>query len=415
MIMDDKRQTTILDKVLLYVLLLFVFLIPLYGKILVPLIFIWFILWIINGRIKSKILNLKQSPVFLIPVVFYLLHILGMSYTSNFREGLFDLEIKFSLFLFPILIVSDKDFFKKNMYSILLAFLIGNCIAALVCIGYGFFRTLKYDINYFIYTDFSLFHHTTYASMYALFSICILVFFLLKKNQILLSYKLAGMFLVVILCAYIYFLSSRTGIVAAIIVLGFLTISYFFMKRKWFLLICSLILFVALPYIVIQNHPRFIPLTRFLNTPLDSIKMNAEENIMVRYIIARQSIELIKESPLLGVGTGDVKDVLEKRYEEKNMVHALNPVLNVHNQFFETFIGLGTPGILSLLILIFYPLLMGFRTENILFITFSLIVISNFIFESMFNTQAGTIFIAFFYSLLLPTNAIGVFSKQKQL
>jgi len=400
MTMNNSTQTTILDKALLYVLLLFVFLIPLYGKILVPLIAIWIILWLINGGIKDKITNLKKSFLFLLPAFFYLLHVIGMSYTSNVSEGLFDLEIKFSLLLFPILIVSDYQFFKKNMNSILLSFTIGNSIAALICIGFGFFRTIKYDINYFIYTDFSLFHHTTYASMYALFSIILLIFFLFNNKLISISYKLAMIFMIVILCAYIYFLSSRTGIIAAIIVLGFLIVGYFSVKRKWILLLSCLILFMALPYFVIQNHPRFIPLIRFLNTPLDSIKMNAEENIIVRYIIARQSVELIKQSPLLGTGTGDVKETLEKRYKEKNIIHALNPVLNIHNQFLETFIGLGVSGILSLLLLVFYPLIIGLKTKNVLLITFLLIIISNFMFESMLNTQAGTIFFAFFYPLL---------------
>ena len=132
--MNDAKQTTILDKTLLYVLLLFIFLIPLYGKILPLLIVILVILWLINGSIKDKISNLKKSPVFFLPVFFYMLHILGMSYTSNFSEGLFDLEVKFSLLLLPVLIVSDKKFFEKYRNNILLAFLIGNCIALFVCI-----------------------------------------------------------------------------------------------------------------------------------------------------------------------------------------------------------------------------------------------------------------------------------------
>lgn len=403
--MAEVKQMTILDKSLSFIIILIAFLIPLSGKILVPLITIWIIIWLIRGNIKNKISNIKWSSVFLLPVFFYLLHIIGMSYTSNFSEGLFDLEVKFSLLLFPVLIVSDKEFFQKYRNNILSAFLIGNCMAALVCIGYGFFRTMKYDINYLLYTDFSLFHHTTYASMYALFSIIILIYFLFNKKPIPASYKLAAVFPIAILCAYIYFLSSRAGILTAIIVLAFLTIIYCLMKQKWILLISGLVIFVALPYIIIQNHPRFTPVVDFINTPLDSLKVDAPENITVRYIIACQTMELIKQNALLGTGTGDVKDELKKFYEQKKIVHALNPTLNTHNQFLETFIGLGILGILFLLLLVFYPLIVGFRTENILLITFSLIIISNFMFESMLNTQAGIIFFAFFYSLLSSIKA----------
>src|SRR3990172_6907694 len=119
MTMNEPKQTTIVNKALLYALLLFVFLIPLYGKILPPLILIILILWFINGSIKNKICNLKKSfVVVFLQVFFYLLHIIGMLYTDNVSEGLFDLEVKFSLFLFPIMIFSDKEFFKRNHHLI---------------------------------------------------------------------------------------------------------------------------------------------------------------------------------------------------------------------------------------------------------------------------------------------------------
>ncbi|HEB42011.1 MAG TPA: O-antigen ligase domain-containing protein [Candidatus Dependentiae bacterium] len=385
---------------------------PLYGKIIPPLIAIWVILWLINGSVKDKIINLRKSPVFFILVFFYLLHIIGMSYTENFSVGLFDLEVKFSILLLPILVFSNKDFFDKYRNVILSAFLSGNVIAALISIGVGYSRTLKYNINYLHYQEFSLFHHPSYSSMYALFSICIVIFFLFNKNQnnnlpsifrlsFPVYYKLRAISLFVILCAFIYFLSSRTGIIAAILVIGFLIVYYIFKKKKWLFFLPLLIVFIPLSYLIIKNNPRFTPVIAFINTPLDSIKMDATENTMVRYNIACQSIELIKQNFFLGAGTGDVKESLKKRYQEKNIIKALHPLINAHNQFLETFIGLGIAGILSLLSMIFYPLYNGMKNGNVLLVAFSLTIIVNFMFESMLNTQAGIVFFAFFHSLLM--------------
>ncbi len=402
------------DKVLLSIILLIVFLLPLNNGIIPPLIIVWVLVWLFLGNFKEKINNLKKSGIFFLLAVFYLLHVLGMIYTSNFPEGLFDLEVKFSLLLFPVLIFSHKEFFEKNKNSILSVFLFGNITAALICFGYGFYRTLKYDINYFTYRDFSLFHHTSYASMYALFSIGIILFFLLNKKKIL--DKLIAIFLLVILCAFIFILGSRAGIIAAIIVPGFITMYYLWINKKWFFLLTCLIIFIALPFFILHNHPRFIPVVEFINTPRDSIKMTSPENIMVRYNIALQSMELIKQNFFSGTGTGDVKDALMELYRQKNITFALDTKLNSHNQFLETFIGLGIPGILSLALLIFYPLYSGFKTntdyQSGLLIAFSLIIITNFMFESMLNTQAGTVFFAFFYCLLCSVRAAGSVYKR---
>lgn len=165
---------------------------------------------------------------------------------------------------------------------------------------------------------------------------------------------------------------------------------------------------IILSAFLIKNQPRFINVVNFINTPVDSIPMSAEENTAVRYLVVLQSMEIIKQNLFFGAGTGDVKDELMEKYKEKNIIHAIGPpVLNAHNQFLETLIGLGIPGIFSLFILIFYSIYNGIWKRQILLFAFMLIIIFNFMSESMLNTQAGVLFFAFFNTLLLNFPSAG--------
>jgi O-antigen ligase len=86
-------------------------------------------------------------------------------------------------------------------------------------------------------------------------------------------------------------------------------------------------------------------------------------------------------------------------YTDKNIVYALNPLINVHNQFIETYLGLGLFGLSCLIIMLFSLLYYGIRNKYLLPIMFAVIIFFNFNFESMLNTQAGVFFFAFFFCL----------------
>lgn len=394
--MQKLLNKSLHDKAILSVVVLISFFLPLSKKIIPPLIVVWVLLWILRGNFKEKFYNIKSSLVFWGLMIFYLLHIAGLLNSSDTSEGLFDLQIKFSFLLLPIIIFLEKDFFRNNMKFILSAFVLGNILAGILCFTNAYFLTEKTNENYFVYSYFSIFHHSSYASMYSILSACILLFFIETPTT---GKKIMSIVGITFLFVFIYFIGSRAGIITAGALSAFLILRYLYKKKKWLLLACSLLLFFSVPF-AFKNHPRFIPVINFINNGTDTMGTASTENVTLRYLIIKESVNIISDNFFFGVGTGDVKASLLEKYKEKNMIMPLNEKLNTHNQFLETFIGLGILGAISLLLLIFYSLIDGFRTENILLVCFLLIIISNFMFEAMLNTQAGTIFFAFFYSLL---------------
>jgi O-antigen ligase len=120
-----------------------------------------------------------------------------------------------------------------------------------------------------------------------------------------------------------------------------------------------------------------------------------------RMEVWKASLEVIRDHPVLGTGTGDVKDELIGKYSRDGMEGAFSQKLNAHNQYLQTFAALGIGGFLVLAAMILLPFLDAIRKRDLLYLMFLLVFGLNIAVESMLETQAGVVFYAFFNSFLL--------------
>lgn len=115
----------------------------------------------------------------------------------------------------------------------------------------------------------------------------------------------------------------------------------------------------------------------------------------------KTSLQIIRENPWFGTGTGDVQIAFDQQYEiNQSELHRENR-LRAHNQFLTFAIALGIPAMILLVIAIVIPLYIErkhkwFLAQVILFA--ALISMMN---EDTLETQAGVSFFAYFYSLLV--------------
>ena len=122
-----------------------------------------------------------------------------------------------------------------------------------------------------------------------------------------------------------------------------------------------------------------------------------------RIVVWKTSVELIKENPVFGVGTGDVKDVLISRYKKNKITYAYIYKLNAHCQYLQTFVATGAVGFLILILCLFVPAIIAIKNRNIIYLLFLIIFSFNMLVESMLEVQAGVVFYAFFNSLFFYT------------
>ena len=112
------------------------------------------------------------------------------------------------------------------------------------------------------------------------------------------------------------------------------------------------------------------------------------------------AFKIIQKNPIIGVGTGDIKDAFQEQYKKDNSLLEEQYRRRSHNQYI-TFCA--TFGLIGLLIFIFFLLapLLFLRNYRSAYWCFWLIAALSFLTEDTLETQAGVTFFAFFNSLFL--------------
>jgi O-antigen ligase len=137
--------------------------------------------------------------------------------------------------------------------------------------------------------------------------------------------------------------------------------------------------------------------------------LNPAESNLARFLIWSSAMPVIKEHLLFGVGTGDVSDALALSAESKG-IYAFKKY-NTHDQFIETQMGLGLPGLFLLLFLTFGALIYALAKKDLLLAVLALLFILNFFVESMLIGNYIPLFFSLFLYLFIKVNTEEEHSK----
>ena len=388
--------------------MLLAFGIPVFPKAL-PFIIISIVLtWLLEGNFEQKVSNIfaetKRAKALMFMVI-YILYILGMVYSNNFAYGYFDLEVKMSLIIFPVLMATfPKPLLEKEVAQrVLWAFVYGMIVSMLFCYGQAIYNyVISGNPLTFYYARLSPLIHPSYLAMYAGFAFTIVLSFILE-GVIKGVRRFLAYFLLSILVIFIVMLSSKAGVISIIMLVVLFAIYMTLMRKKVFSGLLTGGLFIAVFLIFFQLLPKSAERFRQSRDTLensDTVEGEQFSSTRDRILIWWHSFEITNEHFLIGVGTGDVKDFLLSKYEEKGMEHARELSLNAHNQYLQTMIALGIIGLIILLLNFILPALESIDHRDYLYFFFLILVAFNFLFESMLETQAGVVFYAFFNTYL---------------
>src|SRR3970282_426907 len=92
-----------------FILFAFAFCLPLFPKLLPPLIILLVFFWLFAGNLKERILMFFKNKIAIFISGFYFLHLTGLFYSDNLKFGFADIEIKLSLLIFPFLFSTIKE------------------------------------------------------------------------------------------------------------------------------------------------------------------------------------------------------------------------------------------------------------------------------------------------------------------
>jgi O-antigen ligase len=381
-------------KVHYYLALIIAFCLPI-ARLTPIFIALMLLNWVVEGDFKNKFKIILKNKFALLFIAFYLIHLLGLLYTDNINSGLFDIQVKFSLLIFPIVLASrplDSDKI-KNIFFVLIA---GCVVSSVIMLSHAVYTCIAFGENNFFYQVFAILLHPSYLSMYMNVAICWILMNVLNKTFLQNKYSTAIAFsLIAFFSLIIILLSSKIGVITMILeYIGFLI--YFIISRKKYGIGISGLLTIVLSVFLVM---RFVPeisgrINRAISVVAAPTTNQADaESTAVRLLIWKASNQVISENLLAGVGTGDVVDVLMVEYEKRGMTGAMAHRLNAHNEFYQVFIALGLIGFVLLIVSLLIPLGFAFKAGNAIYIL-------NFLPESMLEGEAGVMFYAFFNSLL---------------
>ena len=394
---------------------LLAFFLPVFPKLLPTIIFIMLANWLISGIYLATLPKFFKEKWRILTVSFsslYLFYLFGMLYSTDCTYGWFDLEVKLSLLIFPVIFsTSDLTIFNSARLKLFFIFFIGGCVAgSLVFLGHTWIVNERWGVkDAFYYTHLSWYLHPSYLAMYFTFAAGILLYYLtgaFNKDSILRTIVLS--LLVLYLEAFIFLLSSKAGLIMLVITECLFIVLLIIRKTK----ISQIVLVSVFMGVIFIGFSRIFPYAFYRISKADSmlsashsIQQNPNDGTLQRMEIWKVSIGLIKHNFLFGVGTGDVKDVLMEAYRQNNLYPVFQKKLNAHNQYIQTFITLGICGFGLLTCLLLIPAYQSLRKGNFLYTLFLLTFSINIVVESMLETQAGVVFYAFFNVFLFSQNA----------
>ncbi len=390
-----------------YLLLLIAFFIPINNHIVSYLIGALVTIWILEGDYRNKIQNILSKPYTLLFAGYYIIYLIGILYSENLKFGMFDLGIKVSLLIFPILFSSlEQNFFKNLKLPLILNIYLSGCLlGSLICLAnatYQYYKDSCYTGNFY-YTNFSILFHPGYFSMYLNFAIAILAFLIIKRSTFSIQNSYKSFLLILFFSVIIVLLSSKAGLVTLIIII-ITIIGYLVIRNKKYkagIILCIIIMPIMIVLLkVFPNSLERMNNTRKLFMNKAYTNNLSEDETSGRILIWKTSLKVMKENPIFGVGTGDVKDVLLNTYKKLNIKSAYEKKLNAHNQYFQTFIATGIIGFLILWLGLLLPAMIAFKQNNIIYLLFIIIFGFNILVESMLEVQAGVVFYGFFNSRL---------------
>ena len=377
---------------------IFLLCLPLFPLVSSVCFFLLAFIWLLSGRVKETAASVTGHQVFLAFIVFYTLHVASLLYSTNYNYAFFDLGEKISFLLFPFMLKAFS-FSKKETARFRYFFIGGLIIASLACLAkafYGYYNTGKTGL--FFYTGFSGLMHPAYLTIYLNIALLFLADEFVSRNNRKIIITLISIFFILI----VTLLASRMAWMVTLI--SFIVYMYIQFSRGHLVRVEKIFFLTVLASFALFQMATLKVFNRFTGVQQD-IQSSSEvvpakvTSTSTRIYLWKNAMEVISKNPLLGVGVGDVKDELIKVYVKNNHTKAAEQKLNPHNQYLQSTVALGIPGLIVLVWIFFAAFRNSFRNRDWICFLFTGIIALNCMTESILERQAGIIIFTFLLSL----------------
>jgi len=358
------------------------------------------------GLLRPDIFNLlkqvRQHKAFWVLTGVFFVMLLGGLHSQNVAYFLERMRIKLPFLLLPLAFIGLPKLSARQLNGLFYFFLLLLSVTSIgVLINYLFeYQTSneKIRIGQAITTPIN---HIRYSLLTA---IGIWIGFRLWFNRY--SWKFSWepyliRALTVFLIVFIHVLSVRSGLLALYASCVVLLSVHILVNKKILLGVLGLAGVVLLPIIAYQFLPSFRTKVRLTKHNIDVYQRGeigdySDTQRLVSYQIA---LKAANESPVIGFGTGDVRDIIEATYTKHRP--ELPKQKLPHNQFLFVLVSVGWLGLIGFTSCFFAPLFINKGYLDWLLLSIYTIVACSFLVEATLETAIGTAFSLVFLLMVL--------------
>ncbi|MDQ3108536.1 MAG: O-antigen ligase family protein [Bacteroidota bacterium] len=375
-----------------------------FGFLMGPLAVLLFAGWLFSGDWKLKLENIKTAKFIWLWIAFFTWNLASYMWTGNEASGQFHIQVLLPVLGLPLVLASMR-FDEKTTRRILAVFIFGLFASGLFMLSRSTWYLITEDRNTFYYQDFCYrVVHPSYLAMYFCAGIMLLFHGILLQSFSPKPWKVIAITLCLFFAVIIFLLSSKVGLIAMILLFGGYII-YSIIRFKRYVVGIAALLVMCIGFVVaLKVFPkvgeRIQNMTGMFSSQQPINPAEVESN-RVRFLIWEAATAVVERHPVNGVGIGDAQDSLIGEYKSRGMTGAVEKNLNAHSQFFQTPVATGIPGLILLLLLFIAPIVYGLRRQFGFLVLTAALIFLNFLPESMLESQAGVIFMSFFYCLIL--------------
>lgn len=206
---------------------------------------------------------------------------------------------------------------------------------------------------------------------------------------------------------FIHLLAVRSALLTLYLSLILLCVFYVVRSKKYFVGLMALILLIAslvLAYYQVDSFRNKFNYTKWgIVQWLNKEKSKSSDE--GRFVSLQYGIALIKSNPWLGVGEGDIRQEMTKKYEAAAQQGTIYDVKLPHSQFVWTFASTGVIGLLLLIAFLMGGVLEAIQRKNICMLLFMVTVMASMTVEHTWETQLGVTFFILPFILYTKTES----------
>lgn len=372
--------------------------------------------WLLNYK-EIRFKNFFKLNSINLLSLFFIVILIGATYSLDYNRGGNLIVRQLSFIILPLIFLSIPPLNTKEKKFVIKIYITALTIFFIICFTNAIYRQLIFSLggghfNWYFFYRYDLLEifnqHPTYVSMFTLLSLS----FMLFSSERFFKPKWIEVGILAIHLIGILLSGSR---------IGYLTFCLLFLlyasnkicnisrgerikKISIFLTIALFMLFTAWNIPIVKERILYTIGYKY------NYKFNNKESVQKgnpeaqgRLLLWKDAMELIELKPFFGYGTGSNMQLLKRKYQEKNHTLFLKQEYNTHNTYLEVLLSGGLIRLFFYLLILSTILYSGIIRNNLVLVSFFLIIGVTSFTETIFRAQ-GIVFFAFFYCFLLSTN-----------